>query len=135
MPLAHVTLAVRDVRAAARFFAAALGWRCLARPNNIPLPAAWLEIAPGQELHLVEVADFRPSPFEREYGRHIALAYPRTDFAALKCRLVEEGAELIAADRPTPFERFFFRDPNGYVFEVVAEERRSESAATLAPST
>jgi hypothetical protein len=81
--------------------------------------AAWLEITPGQELHLVEVLDFAPSPFEREYGRHVALAHPRDDFAALKERLVRHGAELIAPDRPTAFERFFFRDPNGYVFEVV----------------
>jgi catechol 2,3-dioxygenase-like lactoylglutathione lyase family enzyme len=132
MALAHVTLAVRDVQAAARFFAAALGWRPLSRPNNVPVPAAWLEIAPGQELHLVGVSDFRPSAFEREYGRHIALAYPHAGFAALKGRLVEQGAEIIPADRPTPFERFFFRDPSGYVFEVVAEERPSESAPASA---
>ena len=69
------------------FFAAALGWQPLDRPNNIPMAAAWLQIAPGQELHLVEVADFEPSPFEREYGRHIALSYPQTDFVGLKQRL------------------------------------------------
>ena len=34
---------------------------------------------------------------------------------------------LIAPERPTPFERFFFRDPNGYVFEVVAAEREPEA--------
>ena len=36
------------------------------------------------------------------------------------------GATLIAPERPTPFERFFFRDPDGYVFEVVAAERGPE---------
>jgi catechol 2,3-dioxygenase-like lactoylglutathione lyase family enzyme len=121
MAIAHITLATRDVRRTAKFFAAALGWRPLDRPGNIPFPAAWLEVAPGQELHLVEVADFAPSPFEREYGRHVAVSYPRDGFAALKERLVRHGAELIAPDRPTPFERFFFRDPNGYLFEVVEE--------------
>ena len=64
MPLVHLTLATRDVRRAEAFFARALGWRPLARPDNIGRPAAWLEIATGQELHLVEVADFTPSPFE-----------------------------------------------------------------------
>jgi catechol 2,3-dioxygenase-like lactoylglutathione lyase family enzyme len=120
----HCTLATRDVRRTSEFFAATLGWRPIERPNNIPFPAAWLEVAPGQELHLVEVPDFEPSPFEREYGRHVAVSYPRTGFAALKERLARHGAEVIAADRPTAFERFFFRDPNGYVFEMVAEAER-----------
>src|SRR5689334_4431672 len=120
MALAHVTLAVRDVRRASEFFAATLGWRAIDRPNNIPMPAAWLEIAPGQELHLVEVADFQPSPFEREYGRHVAVTYPHAGFAGLKQRLQQQGAELVAPLRPTSTERFFFRHPDGYLFEVIA---------------
>ncbi len=130
MAFAHLTLATRDLAGTVRFFAEALGWRRIVRPNNVPLPAAWLEIAPGQELHLVEVSDFAPSPFEQEYGRHVALTHPKADFAALKERLRRHGAELIAADRPTPFERFFFRDPNGYVFEVVPAERPTETDAS-----
>jgi catechol 2,3-dioxygenase-like lactoylglutathione lyase family enzyme len=127
MAIAHFTLATRDVRRTSAFFTATLGWKPLDRPNNIPMAAAWLEIASGQELHLVEVADFAPSPFEREYGRHIAIAYPVAGFAGLKERLKGHGAEVIAPLRPTPFERFFFRDPNGYVFEVVPAEREMES--------
>jgi catechol 2,3-dioxygenase-like lactoylglutathione lyase family enzyme len=126
MPLAHLTLATRDVAASAAFFSEALGWRLIARPNNIGRPAAWLQIAPGQELHLVEVSSFQPSPFEAEFGRHVALAVPAADFEGLKHRLGEWGAELIEPERPTPFARFFFRDPNGYVFEVVPEERDAE---------
>jgi catechol 2,3-dioxygenase-like lactoylglutathione lyase family enzyme len=127
MAIAHLALAVRDVRRAARFFEATLGWRPIDRPGNIALAAAWLEIAPGQEVHLLELADFSPSPFEREYGRHVALSMPGASFPSLKRRLQEHGAEVIAATRPTPFERFFFRDPEGYVFEVVAAERTSET--------
>jgi catechol 2,3-dioxygenase-like lactoylglutathione lyase family enzyme len=126
MGIAHITLSVRDVRRTSAFFAAALGWRPLHRPNNIAVPAAWLEIAPGQELHLVQVADFEPSPFEREYGRHIAVSHPCDGFAGLKARLAKEGAEIIAPLRETPFERFFFRSPDGYVFEVVAASDGSE---------
>lgn len=127
MSLAHLTLATRDVRRAEAFFAEALGWRALARPNNIGRPAAWLEIAPGQELHLVEVADFAPSAFEDEFGRHVALTFPLAEFDALKRRLVAHGATLIEPQRPTPFARFFFRNPDGYIFEVVAAERRPET--------
>jgi catechol 2,3-dioxygenase-like lactoylglutathione lyase family enzyme len=122
MPLAHITLATRDVRASEAFFSEALGWRPLDRPNNIGRPAAWLAIALGQELHLVEVADFAPSPFEAEFGRHVALAIPPAEFAALKERLRQRGAALIEPERETLFARFFFRDPNGYVFEVIEAE-------------
>ena len=83
--------------------------------------------APGQELHLVEVAGFTPSPFEAEFGRHVALAVPPADFDGLKHRLRAHGATLIDPQRPTPFDRFFFRDPDGYVFEVVAAERGPEA--------
>lgn len=126
MSLAHLTLATRDVPRAEAFFARSLGWRPISRPNNIGRPAAWLEIAPGQELHLVEVTGFEPSPFEAEFGRHVALAFPRGEFERLKQRLQENGATLIEPERPTPFTRFFFRSPDGYVFEVVPTERSLE---------
>lgn len=119
MAIAHVTLATRDVAKSQEFFAGTLGWRPIERPNNIGQPAAWLEIASDQELHLIEVPDFQPSAQEKEYGRHVAIAFDARQFADLKSRLVENGAELIAPVRATSFERFFFRDPNGYVFEVV----------------
>jgi catechol 2,3-dioxygenase-like lactoylglutathione lyase family enzyme len=117
--IAHFTLATRDVQMSADFFQAALGWLPVARPGNIDTAAAWLAIAPGQELHLIEVLDFQPSPFEREFGRHIAVSFPRAEFTQLRARLQAHGATLIDPLRETPFARFFFRDPNGYVFEVV----------------
>ena len=127
MALAHITLATRDVRRSSAFYEEALGWRPIRRPGNIDRPAAWLEIAPGQELHLVEVADFEPSPFESEFGRHVALAVPSGEFAALRRRLPEHGAVLIEPQRETPFARFFFRDPNGYVFEVIEAKHAEPS--------
>jgi catechol 2,3-dioxygenase-like lactoylglutathione lyase family enzyme len=127
MPLAHVTLATRDVHRTSCFFEETLGWRPIARPQNIAAPAAWLQISAGHELHLIEVVDFAPSPFEREYGRHIAVTYPREAFAELKRRLVDHGAEVILPERATPFERFLFRDPNGYIFEVIDEAHEPET--------
>ncbi len=129
MALCHVTLATRDIDGTREFFATALGWRPIYRPNNIPMRAAWLEVAPGQEIHLIEVADYEASPFEREYGRHIAVASRpgSTIFLHQRAAVAAFGAEVIEADRPTPFERFFFRDPNGYMFEIVEAERRPET--------
>lgn len=116
---AHFTLAVRDARAAVRFFEATLGWRPIREPDNIEIAAAWLEIAPGQQLHLLQVPDFEPSPFEAEFGRHFAFFHPGSDFAPLQARLVAHGATIVPALRPTPFQRFFFRDPQGYYFEII----------------
>lgn len=127
MGYAHVTLATRSVQESSRFFEATFGWRPLARPANVRSPAAWLQVARGAELHLLEVPDFAPSPFEHEYGRHVAVRYPRAEFESLKQRLTQHGAELIAPDRPTSFERFFFRDPNGYVFEVIASDTEEDA--------
>lgn len=126
MAIAHFTLATRDVERTCRFFAETLRWRPIVTPRNVPRDAAWLEIAPGQQLHLLRVDDFEPSPFEREFGRHFAVEIPAREFPALKQRLVAHGAALVAPLRETPFERFFFRDPNGYVFEVVDADRVPE---------
>jgi catechol 2,3-dioxygenase-like lactoylglutathione lyase family enzyme len=123
MALAHITLATRDVARSSAFFAEVLGWRPIARPGNIGRPAAWLAIAPGVELHLVEHPEFEPSPFEREFGRHVAVTFPLSEFPALEERLTARGATLIDPIRETPFRRFFFRDPDGYVFEVIEEDR------------
>jgi catechol 2,3-dioxygenase-like lactoylglutathione lyase family enzyme len=122
MALAHITLATRDAKRSAAFFTEVMGWLQIGRPGNNAMPTSWVQIAPGQELHMVEVPDFEPSPFEREYGRHIAVSVPRSAFASLKARLAARGATLIEPERETPFARFFFRDPNGYIFEVLEEE-------------
>lgn len=130
MALAHITLATRSVARSVAFFRDALGWQPVNRPGNIAMPAAWLAIGSGVELHLVEDPEFEPSRFEREFGRHIAVTFPQAEFPRLTERLLSHGAELIEPLRETPFVRFFFRDPNGYVFEIV--EERHEEPRTVA---
>ena len=122
MSFAHLTLATQDVIASSQFFQNTLGWNPISRPGNIDRTAAWLDIAPGQQLHLLHVENFEVSPFEAEFGRHFAIFYQGSEFPALKARLLEHRAELIDPLRDTHFERFFFRDPNGYIFEVIDEE-------------
>ena len=124
--LAHLTLATRDVEGTARFFDRTFGYPHNTLPANARGRAVWLDIGGGQEMHILYVADFDISPHEAEFGRHVALFHPLADFAALKARLADEGAVLIDPVRPTPFERFFFREPlNGYVFEVIDQARAS----------
>jgi predicted enzyme related to lactoylglutathione lyase len=122
---AHLTIATRDVPRTAKFFEKTMRWPRVPAPANTPgeLKAEWVQMSRGQQIHILHVADFEPSPFEEEFGRHFAVFHPAADFPEAKRRLVEHGATLIDPIRPTPFERFFFRDPNGYVFEVIAAEQ------------
>ena len=124
MSLAHFTLATRDVERTAAFLERTLGYARSAVPANSPVEVAWLDIGRGQQIHVIYTEGFTPSPFELEFGRHFAVFHPLDDFGALKTRLRDEGAEIVAPFRPTAFERFFFREPvNGYLFEVIDANR------------
>ena len=124
--LAHFTLATRDVAATARFIERTFRYPRKRLPANAIGPVVWFDIGLGQEMHILHAADFEISAHEAEFGRHVAVFHPLTDFGELKARLVKEGGVLIEPIRPTSFERFFFREPvNGYVFEVIDEARAS----------
>ena len=124
MSLAHLTLPTRDVEGTAKFFERTLGYARNPVPGNSPVEALWLDIGRGQEMHVFYVEGFEVGGFEGEFGRHVAVFHPLADFGALRERLTAAGAVLIEPLRQTPFERIFFREPiNGYVFEVVDQDR------------
>lgn len=124
MSLAHLTLPTREVEKTASFLEKTLGYGRDPIPENVPCETVWLNIGRGQQIHVFYVEGFEVSPFECEFGRHVAVFYPRQQFEGLRQRLQQQGAELIEPLRATPFERLFFREPvNGYVFEVIDEER------------
>lgn len=130
MSFLHLTLPTLHVEKTAAFFERTLGYIRGAVPGNSPVEAQWLNLGLGQTIHVFFVEGFVISPFESEFGRHVAVSYPLQEFPALKKRLIAEGAELIAPLRATPFERFFFREPiNGYVFEVVDAEQTPRAMA------
>ena len=129
MSLAHLTLPTREVEKTAAFLELTLGYIRDSVPANVPDETVWLNIGRGQQIHVFYVEGFEVSPFEREFGRHVAVFYPLQGFAALKDRLRQRGAELAEPLRPTPFERFFFKEPvNGYVFEVIDDARAGQFA-------
>ena len=124
MTLSHLTLATRDVEKTALFLEQTLGYARDAVPANVMDPAVWLNIGNAQQIHLIYVEGFEVSPFENEFGRHVAVYHPLARFEQLKQAIVQRGGELIEPLRTTPFARFFFRDPvNGYVFEVIDQAR------------
>jgi hypothetical protein len=122
--LAHLTLATRFVEPTAVFFERTLGYTRDPVPANVTDESVWLNVGGSQQIHLVYVDGFEVSPFEQEFGRHVAVYYPLQDFDGLKERLREDGAEVVPPLRSTSFDRFFFREPiNGYVFEVIDQAR------------
>ena len=124
---AHLTLPTQRVEETTRFIEATLGYRRKTVPANSPVDARWLDIGHGQELHVFYVEGLEISPFEAEFGRHVALFHPVDDFPALRRRIIDAGGELVDALRPTSFERLFFREPvNGYLFEVIDRERHRQ---------
>ena len=129
MHFAHLTLPTRDVERTCAFLVRTLDLTILPTPPNSPVPVYWLDLGHGQSMHVFLVEGFEVSPFESEFGRHIALFHPLADFPAIKERLLAEGAELVDPLRSTPFERFFFREPiNGYFFEVIDADQWQPSA-------
>jgi catechol 2,3-dioxygenase-like lactoylglutathione lyase family enzyme len=118
--LSHLTLPTRDVQATASFLEKTLGCTRVSPPANSPVETVWLNIHDGQQLHVVFVEGFAVSPFEGEFGRHIAVFHPVAQIAELRVKLERLGAQVFDPERPSPLARFFFREPvNGYVFEVI----------------
>ena len=127
---AHLTLPTQRVEETTRFIEHVFGYRRKPVPDNSPVDARWLDIGHGQELHVFYVEGFEISPFEAEFGRHVALFHPLDDFPALRQRVIDAGGELVEPLRATPFQRLFFREPvNGYLFEVIDRERHRQLLA------
>ena len=124
---AHLTLPTQRVEATTRFLEQTLGYHRKLVPANSPVDACWLDIGQGQELHVFFVDGFVVSPFEAEFGRHVALFHPRDDFPAVRQRITDAGGEIVEPLRATAFERLFFREPvNGYLFELIDRERHRQ---------
>ena len=129
MSFTHLTLPTRHVQRTAEFLEFTFGWTRNPVPTNIPVETVWLDIGRGQEIHVFYVEGFETSPFEAEFGRHVAVVRPLAEFEGLKARLLERGGSLIPEERTAPYERFFFREPiNGYVLEVIDEARTPKPA-------
>ena len=120
MNLAHFTIATRNVDDTTEFFLDLMGWREIPVPDNVEVKVRWLDLGAGAQMHVLEVAGFEVSPFEKEYGRHFAFFVSAERLAEIKERLPRDyGIRIQPPLRTTPFERVFFNDPNGYLIEVI----------------
>ena len=118
MSFAHLTIATNDVASTSTFFQKVMKWIPLRMPQNIEIEADWLEICEGQQLHILGVEEAVP-PTDQEFGRHYAFFHPGDDFDPVIQRIETWGGELVEPIRETPFRRIFFRDLNGYLFELI----------------
>lgn len=124
MRFAHLTLPTAEVERTSQLLEHALGWKRATLPPNSPIEVVWLDLGGGQTIHVFHAPGFKVSAFEGEFGRHIAVFHPLAEFPEVKRRLLAAGATVYPAERSTPFERFFFREPiNGYVIEVIDSAR------------
>ena len=123
MTLAHLTIATRDSEATSQFLQTVFDWPLVHRPANVDPTTYWLDIGQGQQVHVLLVEGFEVSPFEKEFGRHFAFLFPAAKLKQIRERLAKLGVEVIPPIRPTPFERFFFYDPNGYMFEMIDQDK------------
>ena len=76
MSLAHLTLPTLAVERTARFLEQTLGYTRDPAPANSPVETVWLAAGGGQQMHIIHVEGFEVSPFEGEFGRHIAIFRP-----------------------------------------------------------
>lgn len=124
MSFAHLTLPSRRVQQTAAFLEDLFGWTRKDVPPNVPVETVWLDIGRGQEIHVFYVEGFEVSPFEAEFGRHLAVFYPGAQLDDLQARAAAAGGTVVPEQRTAPYKRFFFREPiNGYFLEVIDDAR------------
>ena len=106
----HVSINVRNIKEAQRFYVDTLAMQILPRPD-FGFPGLWLDCG-RQEIHLIEVQDFTP-----QRGPHFALAVD--DIEATRKKLLSAGVEISEIiDIPGSGRQAFFHDPTGNMIEV-----------------
>lgn len=107
----HVSLMVRELAPAQVFYTDVLGMRPIDRPD-LGVPGAWLEVADGRQVHLIEDPTFQPPD-----GPHFALRV--RDLDATIAQLRSRGTEVSdATEIPGAGRQAFLRDPTGNTVEL-----------------
>ncbi len=105
----HVSINVRDVDAALRFYRDALGMTELSRPD-LGFPGAWLRSG-AQEVHLLGI-DGPAAPKEQHF------AFLVTELAPMLTHLSDLGIDCSPAQAiPGVCRQAFCRDPSGNLVE------------------
>jgi catechol 2,3-dioxygenase-like lactoylglutathione lyase family enzyme len=112
-----VAVSVTDQDRALEFYVDTLGFE-KRMDGSFGEGMRWIEVAPpGASTSIALVAADEERPAGVDTGIRLATADAASDYASLRARGVETGAELI----PYPVPMFTFRDPDGnrlFVVEV-----------------
>jgi catechol 2,3-dioxygenase-like lactoylglutathione lyase family enzyme len=116
--LHHVTICVRDLDAARRFYGAILGLEEIERAP-FDFPGAWYALG-DRQLHLIERDDarsFRGTRGVDSRDAHFALRV--SDFDAAIERLRANGCEIRESRvNVTPWSQLYVSDPDGNIVEL-----------------
>jgi catechol 2,3-dioxygenase-like lactoylglutathione lyase family enzyme len=122
----HVSIGVRDIKTAKRFYDAALrplGYTCLSEGEGS------LGYGQGTVVFWINVAD-RPVPADANSGLHFCLSAPSRESvdlfhtAALHAGGRDNGAPGIRAHYDAQYYAAFVVDPDGYRIEAVTHAPR-----------
>ncbi len=118
--LLHASFLVAEVERSLKFYRDVLGMAVNPNRPDLGYPGAWLDIAPGQQIHLLQLSNPDPVSGRPEHGgrdRHVALA--TRDLAPIKQALERAGVgySLSRSGRPA----LFCRDPDGNALEIVEQ--------------
>lgn len=113
--LNHIAIHVRDLKESMRFYGETLGLPLLPRPD-FGFDGAWYALG-SQELHLIIDTEHRDDP---RHSVHFALLVE--DAFAAHAELQRHGVTIASkpAPRPDGAVQVFFRDPDGYLIEMVS---------------
>jgi|SRR3954454_4014901 catechol 2,3-dioxygenase-like lactoylglutathione lyase family enzyme len=112
----HSSILVTDMARARQFYGELLGLPEVERPANFTTPVVWFEVG-EEQVHLIP--SDRPDP---QSPRHFALHV--NDAKAAREHLRSHG---IAIEETVPIpgaDRFFIRDPDGNLLELIQWNRR-----------
>ena len=119
--LHHVTIAVRDLDGARRFYGEILDLREIERPG-FAFGGAWYALG-DRQLHLTvndDARTFRDVSAPDSGDGHFALRV--SDWEATVAHLKAHGVEVLeSAQNATPWKQAYVSDPDGNVVELNAE--------------
>jgi catechol 2,3-dioxygenase-like lactoylglutathione lyase family enzyme len=112
--LNHVAIHVRDLQSSIRFYGETLGLPVLPRPD-FGFDGAWFALG-SQELHLIIDNEHRDDPATRYTSPYQS----RTPMRPTRTGQTRRTDRQQTRPRPDGAVQVFFRDPDGYLIEMVS---------------
>ena len=119
----HITIVVKDLDDASRFYRDVLGMKQVARPP-FSFPGAWFA-AGGTYIHMNVAGEEAGEPGIRVVGAknaprafHFAFEVDDCDAAAETLQASGLSVEVAPRDRPDGARQMYIRDPDGHLVEL-----------------